>query len=538
MPKATAVFDADDSRLSGALARISGKMLALQSRIAKFAVAFIAIRAAAGVATAGFDRFKQALDVGGQLNDLSANTGVAVGDLVVLQQEFANAGKSAEDIGPVFGKMAKTLQGGSADDTIKKLGINLEELKKKTPAEQFRTLGTAINTIQDPSQKAAASMEIFGRSGAELLSLFSSDGFGEAAAQVGSQAQILAKDAALFDDVGDKLALTGMKVRGFWVGVAEKVAPVLKPLLDKFASLDLASWGQKAGEAVAFIVQAFADGKVGDILFTSAKIAFANAVHFLAGALMAVAQALWQGLVEAVKNAIALFQIVTTADFWIGMGKAILGIAQGFIAFLLDGIAKLLDWLSGIPLIGDEIGDGAKEVQSWADGVRAASDENKQASADLLTPAFDKAGNRMRETFDNIGTAFSEGFTKGSGLIDTSDWETQLSDSIGGVMDRVQKVSEQARADVEPKKAIGPLLNLDDEEGTKDKPEKASKAAVSAIQRIGGGGAAYGGGDPMLREQQRQTRELTTQTGLLRDVKRAIENKPTASTTTLNAAFA
>ena len=34
MPKATAVFDADDSRLSSALARINGKMLALQSRIA------------------------------------------------------------------------------------------------------------------------------------------------------------------------------------------------------------------------------------------------------------------------------------------------------------------------------------------------------------------------------------------------------------------------------------------------------------------------------------------------------------------------
>ena len=84
MPKATAVFDADDSRLSGALARINGKMLALQSRIAKFAAAFIAVRAVAGVVTAGFDRFKQALDVGGQLSDLSANTGVAVADLVVL----------------------------------------------------------------------------------------------------------------------------------------------------------------------------------------------------------------------------------------------------------------------------------------------------------------------------------------------------------------------------------------------------------------------------------------------------------------------
>ena len=77
-------------------------------------------------------------------------------------------------------------------------------------------------------------------------------------------------------------------------------------------------------------------------------------------------------------------------------------------------------------LIGDEIGKGAKEVKSWADGVRQASDENKRASADLLTPAFDKAGNRMRETFENIGNALSEGFTKGSSLIDTSACEQRL----------------------------------------------------------------------------------------------------------------
>ncbi len=57
MPKATAVFDADDSRLTSALARINGKMLALQSRIARFAAAFIVVKAVAGVVTAGFDQW-------------------------------------------------------------------------------------------------------------------------------------------------------------------------------------------------------------------------------------------------------------------------------------------------------------------------------------------------------------------------------------------------------------------------------------------------------------------------------------------------
>lgn len=121
----------------------------------------------------------------------------------------------------------------------------------------------------------------------------------------------------------------------------------------------------------------------------------------------------------------------------------------------------------------------------------------------------------------------SDGFEQGSSLIDTSDWQAHLDDSVDSVMRRVQSVSDTARASVETEKPKGvPLLPEEDEE----KQQKASRPAVSALQRIGGGGAAVGNGDPMLREQQRQTRELTTQTGLLRDVKRVLENKsPTKS---------
>jgi hypothetical protein len=111
---------------------------------------------------------------------------VAVGDLVVLQQEFANAGKLAEDLGPAFAKMAKSVHGDAAAETIQKLGLNLDALKRKTPAEQFRALGSAINQIKDPSQRAAMAMEIFGRNGAEMLAVFASNGFDEAAEQVGS----------------------------------------------------------------------------------------------------------------------------------------------------------------------------------------------------------------------------------------------------------------------------------------------------------------------------------------------------------------
>ena len=43
-----------------------------------------------------FNDLKQAIDLGGELSDLSARTGQTVGDLVVLQQAFTNAGIGAQ----------------------------------------------------------------------------------------------------------------------------------------------------------------------------------------------------------------------------------------------------------------------------------------------------------------------------------------------------------------------------------------------------------------------------------------------------------
>jgi hypothetical protein len=233
---------------------------------------------------------------------------------------------------------------------------------------------------------------------------------------------------------------------------------------------------------------------------------------------MAVARALWQALVEAVKNAITFFEIVTTADFWVGMGKALIGIAQNFIAFLLEGMARLLDTLKNVPLVGDKIGDGAQSIRETAQGIRESGRADTDASGDLFGPAFDKASARMQDAFSNIGSALSDGFDQGSSLIDTSGLEQQLDDAVGSVMDRVQIVAQQSREAVEPKQENGVLL--DPEDGRPTKP------SVAAIQRVGGGGAAYGAGDPMLREQQRQTKELATQTGLLRDVKRLLDRSP------------
>jgi hypothetical protein len=70
---------------------------------------------------------------------------------------------------------------------------------------QFSAIGQAINGLQI-QPLAPAGMQIFGRSGGEMLTLFSNSGaMNEAARSVGDQADILTRNANLFDQASDIL---------------------------------------------------------------------------------------------------------------------------------------------------------------------------------------------------------------------------------------------------------------------------------------------------------------------------------------------
>jgi len=514
---AKAVFEAYSGKLDAALVRIQTSMLKLQQGVAGVFVAFKALKVAGEVIGSQFEQVKKAFDLGGELQDLNARTGIAVADLAVLRQEFANSGKAAEDIGPAFAKMERSLAEGKGADVIQKMGINMIALKRQTPTEQFHTLGAAINKLQSPLDRVHAATAIFGKSGAELLSVFSDGNFGEAAAQVGGQAQILQRDSALFDDVSDKLALAGLKMQGFFVGVADKVAPVLKPLLDQMATMDFSTWGQQIGDVVAFLIQGLADGSLGEILLQSAKIALTEAGNFALGLLTALGRVIGQLLSEAVKNAVLMFQIVTTGDFWKGLGNALIAAAQGFIALMLDGVASILGALRNVPGVGGKIGTAADSVGAQAQAMREGAAASAGASVAQIAPLFDQIKARMTEEMANAVNAAAVGFSQGSRVFDTSAMNEELDNMIGKAFDTVQSVSQKSLAEAPAKQinAVG------------DEILNTGKDKVSHLQRIGGGGLA-GASDPVRTEQKRTNSLLGDVRGLLRDIRGKINNNPPA----------
>lgn len=345
-----ATVTADISGFSAAMKKCQGIARNLAPVMTGIGVVAAGAMAAITAAAVGI---KNALDIGGQLSELSARTGVAAGDLSVLQMAFERAGIGADSVGPMMNRMQKAIAGAGeggkeAQDALARIGLSAQKLAGLSPDKQFAAIGKAIGSIPDPAAQAAASMAIFGKSGGQMLALFKDGGaLGDAARAVGGQAAMLSKDANMFDRASDILNTSGNKLQGLFVGMADQIVPAIMPLLDELDGIDLSGMGQQIGRVVAIFIEGIKDGTIWSIMGQNALISLSNVVNFLWSGLMAIVKGVAQYVVEAVKMWITLFGVVTTADFWVGMVNTILGASMQFTGSMLSGAADFAQSILG-----------------------------------------------------------------------------------------------------------------------------------------------------------------------------------------------
>lgn len=245
----------------GAIGRHIGSATKAMGNLAlsagKATVAITAVGAAVGGA-ALIRGLKSAADLGGAMSDLAARTGIAAGDLAVMGRAFEDNGVSADKIGGIINKLQKTITDfgtGSATATkpFERLGISFEEISKLNPAEQFQLIQSKVAALKSPTDRAAVAMQLFGKSGGELLTLFA-DGqaFAGASKFLGTQAEILNRSSGIFDAISDKLARVPDKLQGFFVGFLEPIAGNIDSVLTKFDNFDFAAIGLRFSNAFNF----------------------------------------------------------------------------------------------------------------------------------------------------------------------------------------------------------------------------------------------------------------------------------------------
>jgi hypothetical protein len=397
--------------VGGGFLKMSGAVAAGQAALN---VATAAIKAGFAALKGTVDDFGGAINLGADLDDLSSRTGETAGNLVLLQRAFVNAGVSSDKMAPSINKlqkfMADAAAGGAAQTaTLDALGISMADLAGKTPTEQMQIFASKIGSISDPSERARAAMEVFGKSGGELLPLLNnfSTQMDGARNQLGSLPGVMDRSAAAFGVLSENFETIGTKTKEFAAGFIEAALPALNTFTSALTGVDAAGFGQKLMDQVMrvadFLIGAFkapmpAIAAIGSALEAGIKIAGNNFINsmitagrFLSGFFSSdlpgiiagvVGNTLIKAFIDSAKAFIdAIRQVIEAFETW--MGSAIANVVDFFttkFSSVLSAVAQ--DFKAAM---SDPIGFVSGKLDSALKGVMEGGGNTFQTS-------FDKAG--------------------------------------------------------------------------------------------------------------------------------------------------
>jgi hypothetical protein len=193
-------------------------------------------------------------DLTGELTDLSAKTGIGVEALQRLKYAAEQNGGSLDQVTGAISKLGANLAGGnkSAVGALDALGLSFDQIRSMAPDKAFTTIADSIAKIPDPMAQSKLAMDLFGKSGADLLPMMKGN-LSETAAAADRLGIVLSEEAvAAGDEFGDTMGTLAA------VGKAV-IAQVLEPMIPVLTTV--AQWlGDKLPGAVRFVVDALTIG--------------------------------------------------------------------------------------------------------------------------------------------------------------------------------------------------------------------------------------------------------------------------------------
>jgi hypothetical protein len=463
----------------------------------------MAVEAATAAARAVVDGFGDAIDLGGKLNDLSTATGDTAGNLLLMQRAFDNAGAGADKVGPAIAKMQKSIQDASegskeAVDSLAMMGLTAADLEGKLPSEQMAILAKGIQGIDDPTQRAAAAMGVFGRSGAQLLPLLINlDGeLATASNQLGSLPGIMDRSNAAFDTLSDNLGVLGTKARDFAAGFIEEALPALNAFTTALTGVDAAGWGQKLMDQVMsvadFLLGAFkapmpAIEAIGSALETGVKIAGNNYLNSLVNAgkfLSSFFSSDLPGIISGVLGNSLIKAFVDSAKAFI---DAIRGVITAFETWLGNAITNVVDFFT--TKFSAVLGAVAQDFQAaMSDPIGFVTGKLDSALGAVMA----NGGDTFQTSFDKAGGSALDKISAGLGAVSDEYGDkivagaTRAKEEFGKLVDSIEPSARDFFGAEESAARTNAKFGEVVEAGKKLREdfEKSAPAAESAKQEV------------------------------------------------------
>ncbi|GAB6184610.1 phage tail tape measure protein [Thermopirellula anaerolimosa] len=262
---------ADDSRLVRGLKAASKRLAAWGRSVTAAGQKMLT----AGMAAVGglLGATKVFAGMGDTIQKMSLRTGVSAESLSELG--FA-AEQSGADLATLEGGLRRmqraigeAIDGSqTAVDALAALGLSAGGLAGLSPEEQFKLIADRIAGIEDPTLKAAAAMEIFGRSGTQLLPLMQDGAAGIEALQ--QQARdlgltISGEDANAAAALSDAMNVLWRVFKQGVFAIGSALAPVLQDFAERAAGVieSVADWIKQNKAVVLTVFKVAAAAAVG-----------------------------------------------------------------------------------------------------------------------------------------------------------------------------------------------------------------------------------------------------------------------------------
>ena len=358
---------------------------------------------AAGLAVAGIGAaavgiggkvVKDLLATGDALDKMSKRTGVGVEELQKLGFAAEQSGSDLATVEKALLKQAKAIEAPTkaAEEAFEALGLSVDELKGKSPEEQFKIISEAMSGIEDPAEKARLAQDLFGKSGAQLIPLMDegADGIAALGSQFEDTGNIMsentAQSAAQFND-----SMNILKNQGMAAGqeAFAALAPVMATAAEKFSELPMGAKATIAGMTALAPVLASAG----------------SAIRGLTG--------ITQGLAAAKKVVVGLLNKEKIAQ----VAKTVATVA-GTAA---QKAATAGQWLLNAALTANPIGLVIAALVALGAAVVVAYNKSEKFR-EIVTNAW----NKIKEVWDTVSSIFKpafEAFWDGIKVVFQTAWD-------------------------------------------------------------------------------------------------------------------
>ncbi|MGC3991672.1 MAG: hypothetical protein QM796_18675 [Chthoniobacteraceae bacterium] len=354
---------------------------------------------------------KQAAETGKQLGTLSSSTGESVSSLVTLKDAFEESGAGSEALQGSLGAL-KTALGGTNEDgqstgnAFAKLGLNLQQLRSQSTAQQFQQIGEALNQLPSHAERSAAAMEIFGKQGADMMALFANPAvFASSQQAMQDYGDVMERNTGISTALVNGLDHVSQQGQHLFAGMLDALGPAILPVIERMEKVDLTHLGQQIGSIGRLVVEAFDGGKLGQLLWTGLAAGSTRVFNVLTGSFAALLASVGTLLVEEIKTAFTAFThlgdiFVIVKDGLIGAieaaGGILLEIFKKPIAYMQAGlevaIQKTMETMGKIPGVGKMLGLGDFKAQSWHELYAQHVKDNEDISDQAVTGASDHFG--------------------------------------------------------------------------------------------------------------------------------------------------